>query len=199
MPTIVKVWDLPVRIFHWLLVIAFVIAYITEEDFLTLHVWAGYLIIFLLLFRLIWGFIGNEYAQFKNFLCSPITSFTYLKQLLARKNKRYIGHNPAGSAMILMLLTSILATCLTGLVMLEVISVPQGAKLGSDFISWIIQSGNGESVEEIHEFFANFSVFLVLIHIAGVIFESILHKENLARAMLTGEKRVENVQSDDPE
>lgn len=196
MQNTIKVWDIPLRVFHWLLVVAFLVAYITEEDFLTLHVWAGYLIIALLLFRLVWGFAGNEYAQFKNFLCCPATSFTYLKEVLARKSKRYIGHNPAGSAMIVLLLSSILATCLTGLVMLEVISVPKGAELSSGFISWIIQSGNGKSVEEIHDFFANFSVFLVLIHVAGVIFESILHKENLARAMVTGKKRSEDMPSE---
>ena len=185
----IKVWDIPLRIFHWSLVAAFLVAYITEEDFLTLHVWAGYLILGLLAFRIVWGFVGNEYAQFKNFICSPIISLSYFKELLAKTSKRYIGHNPAGSAMIVMLLTSVLATCLTGLVMLEVISVPKGAELSSGFISWIIQSGNGESVEEIHDFFANFSVFLVALHVAGVIYESLLHKESLAKAMLTGEKR----------
>lgn len=178
----IKVWDLPVRIFHWLLVAAFVTAYVTEDDFLTLHVWAGYLVIALLIFRLIWGFIGNEYAQFKNFICCPALSFTYLKEVLARKSKRYIGHNPAGAAMIVLLLASLLLTTFTGLC---VYAADQNAGLFAGMIS----AENEKVWEEVHEFFANFSLFLVLIHIAGVIFESILHQENLGRAMMTGEKR----------
>lgn len=196
MQTTIKVWDIPLRIFHWLLVAGFSVAYITEEDFLNIHIWAGYLVIGLLIFRLIWGFIGNEYSQFKNFLCSPAESFAYFKQVLTRTNKRYIGHNPAGAAMIVMMLVSILITSLTGLVLLEVISIPIGAQINSGFLKWIMESGYGHSVEEIHEFFANFSVFLVVAHIAGVVFESISHKENLGRAMMTGEKRGEDAPSD---
>lgn len=182
MQNTLKVWDLPLRIFHWLLVLAFFVAYFTEEDFLTLHVWAGYLVIALLIFRLLWGFVGNEYAQFKNFLCSPQLSFGYLKQVLAQKSKRYIGHNPAGAAMIVLLLASIFLTAFTGLCV-------YAADQNAGIFAGIISSANEKLWEEVHEFFANFSVFLVLIHIAGVIFESLLHKENLAKSMVTGEKR----------
>jgi cytochrome b len=187
MQNTIKVWDLPLRVFHWLLVVAFLTAYLTEEDFLTLHVWAGYLIIALLIFRLIWGFIGNEYAQFKNFMCSPELSFSYLKEVLARKSKRYIGHNPAGAAMIVLLLVSLFLTTFSGLC---VYAADQNAGL----LAGIISNENEKLWEEVHEFFANFSVFLVLIHIAGVIFESILHKENLGRAMVSGEKRQDEKQ-----
>lgn len=190
MQEVIKVWDIPLRVFHWLLVAAFFIAYFTEEDFLTLHVWAGYLVIALLIFRLVWGFMGNEYAQFKNFICSPALSFAYLKDVLARKSKRYIGHNPAGAAMIVLLLGSIFLTTFTGLC---VYAADQNAGLFAGMVS----TENEKLWEEVHEFFANFSVFLVLIHIAGVIFESILHKENLGRAMVTGEKRSENGSADE--
>jgi cytochrome b len=178
----IKVWDIPLRVFHWLLVVAFFIAYFTEDDFLSLHVWAGYLIIALLMFRLVWGVVGNEYAQFKNFVCSPATSLSYFKEALAKTSKRYIGHNPAGAMMIILLLGSLFLTTFTGL---AVYAADQNAGLFAGFIS----SEHEKLWEEVHEFFANFSVFLVLIHIAGVVFESILHKENLARAMVTGEKR----------
>jgi cytochrome b len=190
MQNTVKVWDLPLRIFHWLLVIAFFVAYFTEDDFLTLHVWTGYLVIALLVFRLIWGFIGNEYAQFKNFICTPATGFSYLKAALAKTSKRYIGHNPAGAVMIVLLLGSLFLTTFTGLC---VYAADQNAGL----FAGIVSSENEKLWEEVHEFFANFSVFLVLIHIAGVIFESILHKENLGRAMVTGEKRAETTQPDE--
>ena len=115
MQTTIKVWDLPLRIFHWLLVIGFLTAYFTEDDFLTLHIWAGYLILGLLVFRLIWGFVGNEYAQFKNFMCTPMTGFNYLKEALAKNSKRYIGHNPAGAVMIFLLIASLFLTAFTGL------------------------------------------------------------------------------------
>ena len=70
---LIKVWDLPLRIFHWLLVTGFFVAYLTEDELLSVHVWAGYLVFGLLLFRLVWGFIGNDYARFSNFLCSPLS------------------------------------------------------------------------------------------------------------------------------
>ena len=93
---LIKVWDLPLRIFHWLLVAGFTVAYLTEDDLLTVHVWAGYLVAGLLLFRLVWGFVGTEYSRFSNFLCSPAHSIAYVKDLFALKTKRYVGHNPAG-------------------------------------------------------------------------------------------------------
>lgn len=92
---LIKVWDLPLRVFHWLLVTGFFIAYLTEEELLTIHVWAGYLVAGLLIFRLVWGFIGNDYARFSGFLCSPARSVAYVKDLITLKTKRYIGHNRA--------------------------------------------------------------------------------------------------------
>lgn len=104
---LIKVWDLPLRLFHWLLVAGFFVAYLTEDDLLTVHVWAGYLVTGLLVFRLVWGFIGNDYARFSSFLCSPAKSIAYFKDLLALKTQRYIGHNPAGAAMIVLLPVSL--------------------------------------------------------------------------------------------
>ncbi len=176
-----KVWDLPLRIFHWLLVCAFLIAYITEDDFLTLHVWAGYVIAGLLVFRLLWGFIGGKYARFTNFLCSPSTAIAYFKDSLVYKARRYIGHNPAGAIMIVLLLVSLLLTTVTGLAV-------YGAEENAGPLA-IIGMENEGLWEEAHELFANLTVVFVFIHIIGVVFESYLHKENLSKAMLTGYKR----------
>lgn len=178
---LVKVWDLPLRIFHWLLVIGFFIAYLTEDDLLTVHILAGYLVSGLLLFRLIWGFVGNEYARFANFLCSPAKSIAYLKDLSALKTKRYIGHNPAGAAMIVLLLVSLLATVITGFAV-------YGADQAAGPLA-TIGSANEKMWEEVHEFFANFTLVLVAAHIAGVAVESYIHRENLARAMVHGFKK----------
>jgi len=177
----IKVWDLPVRIFHWLLVVAFSIAFITEDDFLSIHVWAGYFIAGLLVFRLLWGFIGGEYARFSNFLCSPSDSVAYLKNMFLDKPKRYIGHNPAGSAMIIFLLVSLIITTVTGFAV-------YGAEENAGPLSSIGMQ-NEELWEETHEFFANAVLLLVIIHIIGVIFESFQHKENLVKSMINGYKR----------
>lgn len=177
---LIKIWDLPLRIFHWLLVSAFVVDYLTEDELLGIHVWAGYLMIALLIFRLIWGFFGNEYARFSQFLCSPLASFHYAKDLITGHPKRYLGHNPAGALMIVLLLLSLLATTVTGLAV-------YGADQAAGPLA-MIGSQHEERWEEIHEFFANFSLMLVLIHIAGVVIESIIHKESLVKAMWHGFK-----------
>ena len=185
----IKVWDLPLRIFHWLLVAGFFIAYLTEDDLLDVHVWAGYLVFGLLIFRLIWGFIGNDYARFSNFLCSPLQSFKYIKEVAAFRAKRYLGHNPAGAAMIVFLLLSLLMTTFSGF---AVYGADQGA---GPFAG--IGPQHEELWEEVHEFFANFTLFLVAIHVLGVVVESILHKESLVKAMLTGYKK--RIMTDSPD
>ncbi len=180
-PTLTKVWDLPLRVFHWLLVIGFFVAYLTEDELLDIHVWAGYLVFGLLVFRLVWGFIGNRYARFASFLCSPMASVAYIKDVVALKPKRYLGHNPAGAAMIVLLLASLLMTVLTGF---AVYGADQGAgPLAS------IGPANEDLWEDLHELFANLTVVLVVLHIAGVAVESFIHKENLAKAMVHGNKK----------
>ncbi|MCD2452346.1 cytochrome b/b6 domain-containing protein [Methylicorpusculum oleiharenae] len=176
----IKVWDLPVRLFHWLLVLSFFIAYLTEEEFLTPHVYAGYVVIGLMVFRFIWGFTGSRFARFSSFICSPAASLAYLKDLATLKAKRYIGHNPAGSAMILLLFISLLMLCISGLAVYA--AEEHAGPLARFAIS------QGDFWEEIHEFFANFTLFLVVLHVAGVIVESRLHGESLVKSMLTGYK-----------
>ena len=109
----IKVWDPLVRIVHWTLVLAFFIAYFTEDDFITLHVYAGYTVIGLALFRIIWGFIGPRYARFSNFVTPPGVAWQYLKDTLALRAKRYLGHNPTGSTMVVLLLVNLLITTFT--------------------------------------------------------------------------------------
>ena len=183
-PTQIKVWDPLVRFFHWSLVSAFLIAYITEEELLIVHSWAGYLIVGLLVVRIIWGFIGTHYARFSDFVHSPSTIIQFLKNTLALKAKRYLGHNPAGGAMVMLLIFSLLATTTSGILLL-------GAEEQAGPVAhWFTEAGGfwGKALEELHEFFANFTLLLVFIHITGVIVESLIHKENLVSAMLNGFK-----------
>jgi cytochrome b len=180
----IRVWDPLVRFFHWSLVTAFFIAYFTEEDLLTVHSWAGYLIITLLIIRLAWGFIGTQHARFSDFVYSPGNVIQFLKDTLRLRAKRYLGHNPAGGAMVILLLFSLLMTTTCGILLL-------GAEEQAGPVAhWFTQSGGfwGDALEELHEFFANFTLLLVFIHIIGVLVESLIHKENLVSAMLTGFK-----------
>ena len=182
--TSIRVWDPVVRIGHWTLVIAFFTAYFTEDEFLTAHVWAGYVIGAVVCFRLIWGFIGSEHARFKNFVQSPSTTFTYLADLVRKRSKRYLGHNPAGAAMILALLIFLAGTVFSGVVLY---GMEEGA---GPLAAWVTESAEGEELwEEIHEIFANLTLLLVGLHIAGMLFSSYVHGENLVKGMMTGRKR----------
>ncbi len=186
--TKIKVWDPVIRIFHWTLVSTFLIAYITEEDFLSLHVWAGYVLLAAVAVRLAWGFIGTRHARFSDFVTSPSTAIQYAKDTLQLKAKRYLGHNPAGGLMIVIMLASLVITGISGLLL-------YGAEdQAGPFSAWFIADSDfwEEALEETHEFFANFTVFLVVIHLAGVLVESVLHKENLVSAMLSGDKRADS-------
>ena len=111
----IKVWDPFVRIFHWGLVIAFVTAYVSEEEILGIHTLAGYVVLGLLSLRLVWGFIGTRHARFSDFTYSLSSIRTFLTDTLYLRAKRYIGHNPAGGAMIFLLMASLLLTSFTGL------------------------------------------------------------------------------------
>lgn len=181
----IRVWDPLVRFFHWALVSAFIIAFITEEELLTVHSWAGYLILGLISIRFIWGFIGTGYARFSSFVTSPQNIIQFLKDTLSLRAKRYLGHNPAGGAMVILLMLSLLMTTVSGVILL-------GAEdHAGPLAGWFAQAGGfwAEILEEVHEFFANFTLLLVLIHVLGVIVESLIHKENLLSSMWTGFKQ----------
>lgn len=181
----IPVWDPFVRLFHWTLVAAFTIAFVTEDDFLNLHSWAGYTVLALVLLRIVWGLIGPAYARFSSFVFPLPVVRSYLKDVLALRARRYLGHNPAGGLMIVALLVSLLLTTLTGLL------VYGAVESAGPLAGWLAGAGEtaGEQLEELHEFFANFTLLLVVIHVGGVLVESLLHRENLVRAMFSGYKR----------
>ena len=166
-----KVWDLLVRVFHWGLAAAFAVAYVTAEEMERVHVVAGYVIGALIVIRVLWGLVGSRHARFADFVFSPAAVIAYLRDLLVGRPKRYLGHSPAGGAMVIALLVAITVTCVTGLLM------------GPE------ESGYGEAFEELHELAAAASLGLVFAHIAGVLLASFVHRENLPLAMITGRKR----------
>lgn len=211
----IRVWDPVVRIGHWTLVIAFFVAYLTEDDFLTQHVWAGYIVGAVICIRLIWGFIGGKHARFSDFVRAPAAAFAYLREVRQHTAPRYLGHNPAGGLMIVALLLTLCATVYSGL-MLYAIEEHAGP-----LANWVVENdssillpslvataqaseyegdeqdfgaGAGEEFwEELHEFFANFMLLLIVFHVAGVVYSSYMEKENLAKAMFTGRKRSHGV------
>ena len=182
----VKVWDLFVRIFHWSMVTAFVVAYVTEEDVLSVHTLAGYIVLGLIILRLIWGFIGTPHARFVDFVYSPSSIWAFLTDTLYFRAKRYLGHNPAGGTMIFLLLISLLLTIFSGVAV-------YGAENSGPLAVFLGESGEfmKEALEEVHEFFANFTLLLVFIHVGGVVVESLIHRENLAASIVHGYKRAE--------
>jgi cytochrome b len=204
----VPVWDIAVRVFHWSLVAAYAIAWFTE-DFEEPHEIAGYVVLGLISFRVVWGFVGTKYARFSDFIYSPSSIVQYLKSLLTTHPKHYLGHNPAGGAMIILLLVSLFGATISGVLLEEAEEGDSQAQIENTQVFASInpiasayadddheakegsESDEEEEFwEEIHEFFANLSLFLVLVHIAGVIVASKLHKENLAKAMVTGRKQL---------
>ncbi len=184
-PSELKVWDPLVRLFHWALVAAFFIAYFTEDDWLSWHVVAGYTVLGLVLFRLLWGFIGTPYARFSSFVYSPGATLAYIKAVFTGKAARYLGHNPAGGAMIIALLLGVLATTISGLML-------YGADAWQGPLAEWMKNTSDETIDtlkEVHDFCANFTLFLVVVHVFGVLWESVLHRENLVLSMLHGRKR----------
>ncbi len=171
----ILVWDVPTRVFHWLLVISFAGAFLTSESerYRDIHVVLGYTLLGLIAFRLAWGFIGTRYAQFKNFLFSPAETVKYLTSMLSGHPKHYLGHNPAGSLAIFALLG------------LGIISGISGILLFQDI--------GGEALEELHEIASYGMLSIVALHVAGVLVSSLMHRENLIHAMISGYKSVKIV------
>ena len=163
----VRVWDPFVRVFHWSLVLSYALAWATGDERAWLHERAGYFILVLIGLRAIWGLVGTRHARFGDFVFRPSRTLDYLKSLMTGNARRYLGHNPAGGWMVIVLLIGLLGTGVSGV---------------------LIDGAGKETWEEIHEGFANFTLLLVVIHVSGVVVSSLLHRENLVRAMLTGNK-----------
>lgn len=167
----IRVWDLPLRVFHWALAISFAGAYLLSESerLRQVHVMFGYTVLGLIGFRLLWGFLGTRYSRFGSFLFGPRAALRYVKSLVRGAPESHLGHNPLGSYAVYAILALGLLTGISGYLTLNGIG--------------------GHGTEELHEVIANVWLVVVGVHIVGVIASSIAHRENLARAMITGYKR----------
>jgi cytochrome b len=167
----IRVWDPLVRSFHWLLALSFAIAWLSAESWESLHRYAGYAAGLLVLFRVAWGFVGGRYARFAQFVAPPSGVIAHLKAIAVGKELRFVGHNPAGGAMIVTLLTG-LAT--------------------ATFSGWLLTTDEfwgSPSAQLIHSAIAHGLLILVLLHLVGVALACLRHRENLVRAMIDGRKR----------
>lgn len=174
------VWDVVVRVFHWSLVASFAVAYASAEVSDIAHEIAGYTVLALVAIRVVWGFIGSPHARFSDFVRTPRAVLAYLGALSRGEAPRYIGHNPAGGAMIVALLVAMLVIGISGHMMLT----------ESFFgVAW---------VETLHATAVHATLILIVLHIAGVLVSSWLHRENLVLAMLTGRKRAPDIAPSEP-
>ncbi|MDP2752121.1 MAG: cytochrome b/b6 domain-containing protein, partial [Rhodocyclaceae bacterium] len=168
------IWDIPTRLFHWSFATSFVVVWMTHESerLMNLHIAAGYFMLGLIGFRLLWGIIGNRYARFSEFVRGPSAVLRYVTSILEERPERHLGHNPLGAISIVLLLALGLGTGMSG---------------------WlIINDLGGELFEELHEGLAGIMLAVVGLHLVGVAVSSFLHQENLVLAMITGYKKKRN-------
>lgn len=167
-----RVWDVPTRLFHWLVAGCVAGAWLTAETerFRQIHVTLGYSVILLVVFRLLWGFIGTEHARFSDFVVGPRRIMAHVSSLLSHQATHSVGHNPLGAIAIVLMLALLLGSALSGWA--------NHLELG------------GHWLEELHEGLATGLLGVIGIHVAGVVIESLIERQNLAGAMITGRKRV---------
>jgi len=212
----IMVWDPLVRGGHWIIVAAFTLAYFTEEDLLSVHVWAGYLVGVAVLIRTFGGFVGPNRARFSDFIYPPRVALAYLSDLVHSRAVRYLGHSPAGGAMVVLLLLLLASIVVTGLMTLgadkhagPLILLYNAEPVGATGLSGApsVRAGAAHADEtgargsekreesasrQVHEVLANLTLILVGFHVGGVVLASIVHRENLVLAMIAGRKRVES-------
>ena len=167
----VLVWDFPVRVFHWLLVISFAGAWLTSESEAQqlIHYAFGYSACALILFRIVWGIVGTRHARFTDFIKGPTATWQHIKSLLVGRQYSGSGHNPVGALVMISLMILILLIDLTGY--------------------WIVKGVLGEFMSGAHEAISNLALGFVLIHVTAAIIMSFLQKENLVRSMFNGLKQ----------
>lgn len=170
----ILVWDLPVRLSHWMMALGFALAWITaeSEEWRLVHVIAGSTVLAVALFRVVWGIAGSKYARFANFVRGPQAALGYVKSLLSASPQHHTGHNPAGGWAIVLLLGLALATAGSG---------------------WVVYQEMGgrwqDGLEKLHESAAGLMLAVVIVHLVGVVVGILVHRENLVLAMITGRKR----------
>jgi cytochrome b len=180
-----RVWDLPVRITHWLLVLAMAGAFVTNKlgiSYFRYHVWCGYTVIVLVVFRLFWGITGSYHARFMNFIRGPSTIVNYLRDELSGQHPRYAGHNPLGALMVIVLLLALLLQAISGLFGNDEI-------LNFGPLYTYVNPEFSVAITSFHRKLFYWLLAAVVIHVLAVIAHWRFKRENLIGAMFTGRKR----------
>lgn len=177
------IWDVPTRLFHWLLVMCFGIAWLTsgEDQWLSVHSFFGYLMLGLIVFRLMWGLLGGHYARFTSFAYGPKSGLIYVRDLFRHRVARFAGHNPAGSQAIYCMLGLGLIVGITGVFV-------QGGEEQQLLAKGVVPVAQGVFIKRLHEWAADLMLLVAVVHLAGVAVDSWLTRENLPLSMVTGRK-----------
>ncbi|RYG18024.1 MAG: cytochrome B [Chitinophagaceae bacterium] len=180
----VKIWDLPVRLFHWLLVITIAAAYITNSlgiNYFKYHAWCGYAVIVLVVFRIVWGFVGTYHAKFSSFIRNPVTTFKYSISYFKRHSSHYAGHNPLGAVMVVIFLVTLFAQAVTGLFSNdEIFNVGPLYNYVSAELSLQLTS--------LHRQLFYWIMGAVVLHVLAVLIHVFFKRENIIKSMITGNK-----------
>lgn len=190
-PLRILVWDAPVRLFHWTLVVLMVVSYFTGRaggDWMKFHFWSGYAILTLLLFRICWGFVGSTTARFVDFVKGPAAAFAHLADLLGSGRPREAGHNPAGGAMVVILISSVLLQVVAGL-----FAADTDLGLVSGPLAHLIPDKWVDRATALHHFWVNVLLVLVGLHVLAVLVYLLWKRQNLIGAMFTGRKLIDDV------
>lgn len=183
----IKVWDAPTRLFHWSVVCLVAASWFTaDQSYMKAHLWSGLMLLALLLFRIVWGFLGSTTARFRNFLHSPSKVFSYIKAIVRHEKQLHAGHNPAGGLMVITLLTILLTQVVTGLF----------ANDGGQFhgpLALQISSSASDQFSQLHRWLFNGILFLIWTHLVAIFFYLCVKRENLIGSMVTGYKSLEDL------
>lgn len=181
----VPVWDVPTRLFHWTLVALMIVQWLTAESAgaMKFHVWGGYAVLTLVLFRLMWGFVGSDTARFSHFVRGPGAALEYVKALLRGETPLYVGHNPMGGWSILALLTLLLIQAGTGLFANDDITFdgPLSGWVSKSMSNWLTT---------VHKVNFNLLLVVIAVHVSAVLFYLLVKRENLIHPMLSGRKHL---------
>jgi cytochrome b len=181
-PNLIRVWDLPTRLSHWLIVIFVFISFTTGligGNWMSYHLKSGYIILALLIFRLIWGFWGGRYSRFVSFVRGPIAVIQYAKTLVRKDSHRILGHNPMGGWSVLAMLAALFIQAGTGLFANDDIAT-QGPLYG-----WVSKA-TSDWLTGIHIFNKGVILFLIVLHLSAVLFYLLIKHDNLIVSMITG-------------
>jgi len=187
----IRIWDLPVRLFHWTLVVLMTVSYITAQvggAWMKLHFWSGYAILTLLLFRIAWGFVGSTTARFSHFVKGPIAALEHLKELAGADRPRDVGHNPLGGAMVIALLLGLLLQVVAGLFSADTdegtVSGPLANRVPDNWV---------DAATAFHHAWINVLLLLVALHVLAALTYLVWKRQNLIGAMFTGRKPLDDV------